>query len=255
MKKHSMLKISLITGFLICSPLLNLFPNISYAANYAEANKSITYTAATPSITVTGYAERTVVPDSASITLGVVSQAATTTDAKTANDKVMQLVVANLMQLGISKEELKTSSFSITPNYTLNSDKKTRSITSYSVGNMLSVKTHDFTKLSDIIQQAADAGANQIYGIRFYLENDTAVKNELTVEALQNGKKQALLIATSLGLGLSDVLSASVSDYSPSYNTVNFEKLSIRTAEASTPIEAGTLKITSTANLVFAIHQ
>ena len=255
MKKSVMLKISLITGLLICSPLLNLFQNISYAANSAETNKSITYTTAMPSITVTGYAERTVVPDSASITLGVVSQAATTTDAKTANDRIMNIIFTSLLQLGISKEDMKTSSFSITPNYTLNSDKKTRSITSYSVENMLSVKTNDFTKLSDIIQQAADAGANQIHGIRFYLENDSAIKNELTVEALQNGKKQALLIATSLGLGLSDVLSASVSDYSPSYNTVNFEKLSIRTTDASTPIEAGTLKITSTANLVFAIRQ
>ncbi|MFA7068307.1 MAG: SIMPL domain-containing protein, partial [Acidaminococcaceae bacterium] len=159
------------------------------------------------------------------------------------------------MQLGIAKADMKTSSFSITPNYTLNSITNMRSITSYSVGNMLSVKTHDFTKLSNIIQNATDSGANQIYGVRFYLENDVKVKNELMMEALQNGKKQASLIANSLGLGLGDVLSASVSDYSPSYNTVSFEKLNMRATSSSTPIEAGTLKLSSTANLAFAIRQ
>jgi len=255
MKKTTTLKINVIAGLLACSTLSPLIPNISYAADFAGANKQITYTAAVPAITVTGYAERTVSPDTASITLGVISEAANPADAKIANDEAMNLIITNLMELGISKADMKTSSFSVTPNYTLDSDKKTRTITSYSVGNMLSVKTHDFIMLANIIQKATDSGANQIYGVRFYLENDTAVKNELMAAALRNGKKQASLIANSLGLSLGPVLSASVSDYSPSYNTINFDKLSMRAATSSTPIEEGTLKISATANLAFAIRQ
>jgi len=255
MKKAITLKISIIAGLLACSTFPPLSPTISYAADFPGANKQITYTSAAPAITVTGYAERTVSPDTAGLTLGIVSEATTTADAKTANDQIMNRVITNLMQLGIARADMKTSSFSITPNYTLNSDKKTRSISNYSVENMLSVKTHDFTKLSDIIQKATDSGANQIYDVRFYLENDRVVKDELTAEALRNGKKQALLIANSLDLGLGDVLSASVSDYSPSYNIANFAKLSMRTADSSTPVEEGTLKITATANLTFAIRQ
>jgi len=255
MKKATTLKISLIAGLLACSTLSALIPNISYAADFTEKNKQITYNAALPAISVTGYAERTVSPDTASITLGVVSEADTTAEAKIANDQAMNLIISNLMELGISKADMKTSSFTISPNYTLNADKKTRSITGYSVGNMLSVKTHDFTKLSDIIQNSTESGANQIYAVRFYLENDTIIKDELVAEALRNGKKQASLIATSLGIRLGDVLSVSVSDYSPSYNIVNFEKLSMRAADSSTPIEEGTLKITATASLSFAIRQ
>ncbi len=255
MKRNTTLKIRVITGLLTCAILVALVPNISYAADFTRTNKQVTYTTSAPAITVTGYAERIVSPDTVGINLGVVSQANTTAEAKTANDQAMNLIITNLMQLGISKADMKTSSFSITPNYTINSDTKIQSITSYSVGNTISVKTHDFTKLSDIIQNATDSGANQIYGIRFYLENNTKVKNELMVEALQNGKKQASLIASSLGLGLGDVLSVSVSEYSPSYNTVSFEKLSMRSTSSSTPVEAGTLKISATANLAFAIRQ
>ena len=255
MKKATTLKISLIAGLIACSTLSVLMPNVSYATDFTEKNKQITYNAALPAISVTGYAERTVSPDTASITLGVVSEAANTADAKLANDQAMNIIITNLMELGIPKADMKTSSFSITPNYTLNTDKAARSITSYSVGNMLSIKTHDFAKLSNIIQTATDSGANQMYGVRFYLENDNTIKDELTAEALRNGKKQASLIASSLGLHLGDVLSVSVSDYSPSYNTVNFEKLSMRAADSSTPLEAGTLKISATASLAFAIRQ
>jgi uncharacterized protein len=255
MKKATTLKINVIAGLIACSMLSPLIPNISYAADLHEANKQISYTTTLPAISVTGYAERTVSPDTASITLGVVSEAANTADAKAANDEAMNQVIANLIELGIPKADMKTSSFSMTPNYTLNADKTTRSITSYSVGNMLSIKTHDFTKLSNIIQTATDSGANQMYGVRFYLENDNVIKDELTTEALRNGKKQASLIASSLGLRLGDVLSVSVSDYSPSYNTVNFEKLNMRAAASSTPIESGTLKLTATASLAFAIRQ
>jgi len=255
MKKATTLKISLIAGLIACSTLSVLMPNVSYATDFIEKNKQITYTTALPAISVTGFAERTVSPDTASITIGVVSEASTTADAKIANDQAMNVIITNLTELGISKSDMKTSSFSITPNYTLNTDKTARSITSYSVGNMLSIKTHDFTKLSNIIQTATDSGANQIYGVRFYLQNDNTIKDELTAEALRNGKKQASLIASSLGLHLGDVLSVSVSDYSPSYNTVNFEKLSMRAADSRTPIEEGTLKITATASLSFAIRQ
>lgn len=255
MKKPTTLKISILVGLLSCSSLFNLSPTKAYAANFATTNKQITYTSTVPAITVTGYAERIVAPDTASITLGVINQASTSSDAKTSNDEIMALIITNLSQLGLAKADMKTSSFSITPTYTLSPDKATRSITGYSVRNMLTVKTHDFTELSNILQKATDAGANEISSVRFYLEDATAIKTELTVEALQNGKKEALLIANSLGLHLGDVLSASVSNYSPTYNTVNFEKLSLRTSSANTPLEAGTLKIDVTANLAFAINQ
>ena len=90
MKKATTLKISLIAGLLACSTLSALIPNISYATDFTEKNKQITYTTALPAISVTGFAERTVSPDTASITLGVVSEAANTADAKLANDQVQK---------------------------------------------------------------------------------------------------------------------------------------------------------------------
>lgn len=256
MKKSTKLKTSVLASLFACALLTTIIvPRTGFASDFAKTNRQITYTAAMPSINATGYAERSVAPDTASINLGVVTRANTTSEAKTVNDEVMNRVITALTQLGIARTDMKTSNFSITPNYTSHPDTKISSITSYSVVNTLSIKTHDFTQLSDIIQKAADCGANQMYNVRFYLENQAKIKNELMAAALQNGKKQAALIANSLGLGLGDVLSASVSDYSPSYNTINFKKLSMRGASLTTPIEAGTLKISVTANLAFSIRQ
>ena len=93
MKKTTKLKISVLTGLLTCTMLASLLPPISYAADFTKTNKQITYTASVPAITVTGYAERTVLPDTASISLGVVSEADTTADAKTANDQAIILLL------------------------------------------------------------------------------------------------------------------------------------------------------------------
>ena len=124
---------------------------------------------AADTITMSGYAEEKVVPDTATLSIGVVVQADTAKDASDQNAAIMSAVVAELKALGLEDKEMQTSYVSVYPVY--NYDKE-QTITGYSASNSVQVTTTKIGNLSDIIDRSTAAGANQIGSISFSVSDD-----------------------------------------------------------------------------------
>ena len=108
-------------------------------------------------VTVTGYAQQEVAPDTAYITIGTSSTDADAQQARTKNNQVMNNVTNAIKAMGIPADNLKTTGFYMSPNY----DVKGSKVTSYTVTNSLTVKVSDLSLISQVISKAGSLGANR----------------------------------------------------------------------------------------------
>src|SRR6476660_8095388 len=111
-------------------------------------------------VTVVGHGEVKGKPDTATVQLGVETEAATAKDALAQNTTQAQAIQAQLVKLGVAEKDIQTSNFSINPTY--GSDN--RQVTGYHVSNMVTVKIRDLAKSGTLLDQVVQSGANSIYG-------------------------------------------------------------------------------------------
>jgi hypothetical protein len=214
-------------------------------------------------ISVTGMASTSVDPDLLNIQFGVETQAKTASEAINANNELMNQVVEAIKILGITEDEIHTSSFSIYPIYDSITDPKTgiyirSELTGYRVSNILSVKTDKLTMGGDLIDAAVQAGANRVDSVFFSLSPDRqlAVQDELIGKAVTNAKSKAELALQPLGQKIIGVKLVSLTDfgYPPppipyySYGDAVLEK-------SAAPIFQSTQDVTTTANVIFLIGE
>lgn len=202
-------------------------------------------------VNVTGYAEQEVAPDTAYITVGMESTDANAQKARTDNNTVMNNVTNAVKLMGVSKDDMKTTGFSMQPNY---NDKG--KIVSYTVTNNLSIRVTDFDLIPQIIEKAGDAGANRVTNMRFTNEHADTVKTNLIKEAVHNGRQAAEAAATAAGGQLGKVkeinISGSSSAYSHNYAPMAQRAVKMADSEA-TPVEAGTNTLSESVSMTFYI--
>ena len=219
-----------------------------------EENKTSTE----KTISTTGTATISANPDVLKIQFGVETQEKTASAAIDANNAAMNLVVDALKKIGITDDEISTSSFSIYPVYEPINDPKTgvyvrTELTGYRVDNILLVKTDKLTQGGEIIDAAVQAGANRVDSVYFDLspEKKTAMNDQLIQDAVTNAKSKAEKALAPLGQKIIGVKMVSISDssYSPPiyYATADYGM------KSSTPIFQSDKDVTTSANVVFLI--
>lgn len=217
---------------------------ICAAPSYADAANEA------PTVSVSGYAEEKVAPDTAYITVGMNTTAATAKEARMQNDTIMNRVQHSALSLGIAQKDMKTKNFTVYPTYD-----KNQKINSYSVSNDLELKVTDFTLISKLIAKAMQDGANDISGVRFTTEKVDTVRSNLIKTAIYNGKQTAQAAAEATGHRLGDVKSITINGNSPSYKaTVDTFSLRAAKMETSTPIEPGTNTLSESVEVVYYLQ-
>jgi hypothetical protein len=205
-------------------------------------------------ITMSGYAEEKVVPDTAALSIGVVVQADTAKDASDQNAAIMSAVVAELKALGLEEKEIQTSYVSVYPVY--NYDKE-QTITGYSASNSVQVTTTKIGNLSQIIDRSTAAGANQIGSISFSVSDDRQeqLREDLMNEAVADASSKANGLATSLGLKVTGVQTASISgnDDSRVYYSIAEAPKDAAAGSVSTPIEPGESTVSMSVQVTYYI--
>src|SRR4030088_2404228 len=115
-------------------------------------------------ISTTGEATVSVPPDQAQIDGGVTSEAKTAREASDANNTAMGKVLLALKGAGIEERDVQTSRLSLQPQSAPNRPGPS-AIVSYRASNRVTVRLRDVTKVANVIDTLAGAGANEIGGI------------------------------------------------------------------------------------------
>lgn len=204
---------------------------------------------------MSGYAEQKVVPDTATLRIGVVIQSATAKEAADENAALMSAVIAELKAMGLQDREIQTSYVSVYPVY--NYDKE-QIITGYSASNSVQITTTKLNNLSEIIDRSTAAGANEIGSISFSVSNDMQkqLREDLMSEAVADASSKAATLAKSLGVEVIGVQTSSISESSGSRVYYEYD---MATAEkdmgaGSTPVQPGESTVSMSVQVTYYIE-
>jgi len=204
-------------------------------------------------LTMTGMGEVRGAPGKATISTGVVSEAATAAAALAANSKAMAAAIARLKALGIADRDLQTSNFSVVPRYfSARNSKKPPSIVGYTVSNQLAVVVRELSELGQVLDAVVSQGANQISGPRFGFDDPEKLRDIARARAAADALRKANLYASALGVTLGPILSVSETGrFSPRPIAMAARMESM--AARDVPIEAGELGLNAQVNIVWEI--
>lgn len=177
-------------------------------------------------------------PDAAQVTAGVQIRAKTASEATRLNAAQMEKVIARLRQAGIRSEDIQTSNFSLNPQYQYRND-QTPLFLGYDATNQVSVILRDMGKIGSTLDALIEAGANNVSGPSFMLENDTAAKSQARKSAFESARAQAVELARLAGYGNVRLLAVS-EGYTQMRPMPMLQAAEVRAASAAkTPIETG----------------
>jgi uncharacterized protein YggE len=205
----------------------------------------------TRSMNVSGTGRVSVVPDIANINIGVRTEAEDVKDALSGNTAQANGIADVLKDLGVAEEDIQTSNFNVYPSERYNPMTGEVEGRYFVVENTVSVKVRDLSSLGEVLSAVVDAGANNIYGISFDVEDRDASIAEARELAIKDAKAKAEAIAEAAGVELGDLMSINV--YEGSAPITYYDAKGGAYAEASVPISASTLTITIEANLTYGL--
>ena len=149
-------------------------------------------------IEIQGFAETLAAADVARITLLVVTEEKTLTEALSRNAAIRQQLVQTLIDYGIDAEDIDNTQFSSSPQYGLFGRKPSQ----YEVANRVKVSVASEAGLI-FVSETADAQENiSLAGITFEHSQREAAQQQVRIDALQDAKAQAAAYAATVGLTL-----------------------------------------------------
>jgi uncharacterized protein len=209
-----------------------------------------------PSIRVVGEATINAKPDQAELDLGVVSQAPTGQAAAQQNAQKLDAVLEKLRKMLGSGAEIKTLSYSLTPNYRYPKEGGQPSISGYTASNVVEIKTGDLPQLGKLIDAATQSGANTVQSLRFTLKDEQPVQSQALRQAAVKARAKADALASALGVKIVRVLR--VDEGGQPMRPVFAEAMTMRASDSAappTPVEAGTIEVRASVTLAVEIAQ
>ena len=153
-------------------------------------------------IWVTGEGEVMVVPDIATLSLGVEAQEATVAEAQSQANEAMDRVMAALTDNGVAEEDIQTQYFSIRQITRWVDGEET--VVGYRVTNMVTAKIRDVDNAGIIIDAVAEAGGDltRINSIGFSVDDPSTYYEQARQEAMADADAKAEQLAELAGVNL-----------------------------------------------------
>jgi len=181
-------------------------------------------------------------PDLATISAGVTSEAPTAVEAMRANATQMNAVIEQIKALGVADEDIQTTGINLNARYDYNRQDRKQMFVGYSVSNRVSVKLREIDEVGGALDALVAAGATDLNGPSFSIEDDEGAKEQARARALERGMKRALAYAAMIGGG--DVRVLEISESLRGRSSANAmvpraAMMSDAVAEAASPVQPG----------------
>jgi len=203
-------------------------------------------------LSVSASAEVKHAPDVATISAGVVTQAADANSAMRANAGQMQKVMAAIRDAGIAEKDIQTSGVNLNPNYKY-AENQAPTITGYQASNTVNLKVRDLAKLGKVLDALVASGANQVNGPSFEIDQPDAVQDEARRAALGKAQARAEMYAKSLGLQVRRIVSVSEGGGFQPPMPVPMVRMAAMAKDAGTEISPGENTVGASIDVVFEL--
>jgi len=197
-------------------------------------------------ISVSATGEVSVTPDTATVSVGVFTQNASAKQAQEQNARIMADVMSAVTGTGVRTEDIKTVQYSVYPTSTYTETK----VSNYDVYNVIQFETGNVSKVGEMLDDAAKAGANTSFSITFGIKDDEKAYRQALELAAKDAKAKAEVIASAAGGAIGAPRTVTESNAS---TVVSYESYAPATDKAGgeIPVSAGTMKVQATVNAVY----
>ena len=205
-------------------------------------------------VRASGEAVISVKPDRAEVTIGVTSSAPSAAAASAHNATESTQVLNSIRQALGSGGEVKTSGYSLSPQYEYSNGHPPR-LTGYQASNTVTVTIDQLSLLGKVIDSATQTGATNVNGISFTLKDPSAVRQKVLTEAAKKARANAEALANALGVtvtGLLEAEPAEVPAIRPLARTI--PSVAMMAEKVATPVESGDVDVNATVTVTLQVR-
>ena len=175
----------------------------------ASTNKVVNTATTTNTVSFSGEGKVVAKPDITKVNLSIVTDALTSKIAQDENSKKSKALTDYLKKQNIDDKDVKTTGYNIYPQYRYPQYGGQPTITGYQVNQSMEVKIRDLDKVSNILDGVVGAGANQVNGLSFEIDDPEALKAEARAKAIADAKKKANELKSQVGISLGKIVNFS----------------------------------------------
>jgi hypothetical protein len=184
---------------LLAASLMGTGVATAQAQSSADADETLR------TLSVSGVGRVNAVPDVADVSIGVTKQDKEAAGASRKAAQAMDAVVKALLGLGIDEKDIQTTNLSLNPRYDYNKDPAP--IVAWEANNMVRVTVRDIDSVGDVVDGVTAAGANQINGISFRVEDPAEAQALARTAAVNDAKTKADQLAADAGVQITGIIS------------------------------------------------
>jgi uncharacterized protein YggE len=168
-----------------------IFPTVLAAAAAPAAAADIQLQAQGPVIELAVTETVKARPDIATVSSGVTTQAATAVEAMQRNATAMDAVVRRIKALGIAEDDIQTTGIELGAQYDYDQAQRRQVFRGYQASNRVSVTLRKVPDTGRVLDALVAAGATDISGPSFSIDDDTVPRGQARKAALDKAKAQA----------------------------------------------------------------
>ena len=240
-------KIFILTFIAILAMLLSACASTALAQSGSETDQAETRT-----ISVNGSGTVSIIPDLATISIGVHTEGKDAAEAVSGNNTQTEKVMTALTDFGIASKDIQTSNFSIYPRQDLGPNGEQQGIT-YAVDNTVTVTVRELDTIGEVLNAVVQAGANNINGIQFDVNDRESAYQQALDAAVENAASRASVLAKAAGVELGDVQKIET-NISGGGTPAPMERAYALSAASDVPVSAGEMLISVEVQMVYGIR-
>jgi uncharacterized protein len=197
-------------------------------------------------------------PDTAIVSISVVTQNKSALEAQQENATRTDAVVRAVKAAAGANAEVKTSGYNVQPQR-MYRENQPPTITGYEVRNSVTVTLSELNKVGNVLDAAAQAGSNEVAGIMFTLRQDRQARDRALSEATREAMSKAQVIAQALGGRVVRIVEVQEEGFfmrpPMPYGAMEVAMARGGTgAQVQTPIEIGTLDVMSRVQVIAEVE-
>jgi uncharacterized protein len=216
-----------------------------------------------PTLSVSGTGKISAAPDVAQINMGVQSEGKTAREALASNSEAMAALLETLKKHGVAAKDVQTTQIQVQPQYSqphpgpiggpAPEHEFIPRVVGYRVLNMVELTARDISRLGAVLDAVVQAGANQINGISFRIDQPEKLMDEARKRAMADAKHKAELLAGAAGVVLGWPKSISEAGATPPQPRMMYAARGMAMASPSVPVAAGEQDLIVSVQVVYEI--
>lgn len=198
-------------------------------------------------VTVSGTATVTAVPDEATFTFGVEGRGDTASAALAQSSAAIDRVVAAVKRAGVDGDDIQTQQVSVYPVTSMDG----RHIEGFAANSSVTVLISNLDRAGPLLDAAVEAGANTVYGPSLDRSDREELVKQALADAVADARAKGEALAEAAGGSLGQVLS--VTETGAASPPIPYADRLAATETADASIEPGTQEFQATVTVMFEL--